>query len=128
MKFIVSIHYLVWLLISAGFYGYGEYLSKKFALKPETGVLAVLLISYSFAVLTWLCALIQRNQIAVLGTLWATLCILTTVCIGLFVFNEKINMMGMAGNLCRRDSHSPFIISLEVRQGITKFFKRNERY
>ena len=97
MKIIFSIHYLIWILISASFYGYGEYLSKKFALKPGLGIVMILLTSYSLAILTWLCALIQRNQLAILGTLWATLCILVTLGIGLFVFNEKINMMGMAG-------------------------------
>jgi multidrug transporter EmrE-like cation transporter len=97
MKFILSFHYMMRLLVSMIFYGYGEYLSKKFALKPDPGIVTMLLISYSLGILAWLCALIQKNQLAIVGTLWATLSILTTICIGLFIFNEKINTIGVAG-------------------------------
>lgn len=97
MKLILSFHYLMWLFVSMIFYGYGEYLSKKFALKPDPGIVALLLISYSLGILAWLCALIQRNQLAIVGTLWATLSILSTIAIGFFIFNEKINTIGVAG-------------------------------
>jgi multidrug transporter EmrE-like cation transporter len=79
------------------FYGYGEYLSKKFALKPGWGIVGILLIFYSLGIVAWLFALLERNQLAIVGTLWAMLSILSTVCIGLFIFHEQLNLIAIAG-------------------------------
>jgi len=97
MKFISSINYIVWLIISALFFAAGEFLSKKFALSPKFSYVALLLIAYSIGVLAWLPAILQRNSLSVVGTMWSVLSLLATITIGVLIFGEKISMVGIAG-------------------------------
>ena len=91
MNALLSINYFVWLIISALFFATGEFLSKKFALNPSSMYVVYILLSYSAGVLTWLPAILQKNQLSVVGTIWSVLSLLTTITIGVLIFNEKIN-------------------------------------
>ena len=71
MKFVLSINYFIWLLISAVFFAVGEFLSKKFSLDPKINYVVLVLIAYSFGVLAWLPAILQKNQLSIVGTLWS---------------------------------------------------------
>ena len=97
MKFVLSINYIIWLIISALFFAVGEFLSKKFALSPKFSYVALLLIAYSIGVLAWLPAILQRNSLSVVGTMWSVLSLLATITIGVLIFGEKISMVGIAG-------------------------------
>lgn len=97
MKYLLSIHYLIWLIISATFFALGEFLSKKFALQPKFIYVIYILIVYSIETLTWLPAILAKNQLSVVGTIWSVLSLLMTVLIGLVVFGEKINCVEAAG-------------------------------
>jgi len=79
------------------FYAGGEYLSKKFAMNPRLNTLILILIFYSLGVLAWLAALWRRNDLAIVGTTWATLSVLVTISIGIFIFGEKLNTLGLVG-------------------------------
>jgi len=92
-----SIHYIIWLIISAIFFAGGEFLSKKFSLNPKFAYVIYILIFYSIGVLAWLPAILQKNQLSIVGTMWSVLSLLTTVLIGILVFNEKINAAGIVG-------------------------------
>jgi multidrug transporter EmrE-like cation transporter len=92
-----NIHYIVWLVLSAVFFAIGEFLSKKFALSPKFPTIIYILLAYSAGVLAWLPAILQKNQLSVVGTLWAVLSLLTTILIGLIIFNEKLNLTGVIG-------------------------------
>lgn len=92
-----SMHYIAWLIISALFFAGGEFLSKKFALNPKPAYIIYILIFYSIGVLTWLPAILQKNQLSIVGTMWSVLSLLTTILIGVMLFNEKINAIGALG-------------------------------
>ncbi|MCX6723082.1 MAG: hypothetical protein NT094_03360 [Candidatus Staskawiczbacteria bacterium] len=96
MKFFLSINYLVWLTLSAVFFAIGEFMSKKFALNPKT-MLAGILAVYSLGVLAWLPAILQKNQLSIVGAIWSVLSLLTTVLIGLLVFGERLSSVGILG-------------------------------
>jgi len=97
MKFLLSINYLIWLLISAVFFAFGEFLSKKFALAPRFFYVIAILIIYSIGVLAWLPAILQKNQLSIVGTIWSVLSLLTTILIGVLIFGEKLSIFGVIG-------------------------------
>ncbi len=97
MSFLLSIHYLIWLVLSAVCFAFGEYFSKKFALEPGMGYLGLIFLTYAFGVLTWLPALMQRNQLSIVGTIWSVLSLLATVLIGVLIFSEKLSVVGILG-------------------------------
>lgn len=96
MKF-TSINYFVWLLLSALFFAIGEFLSKKFALQPKLFYVILMLITYSLGVLAWLPAILQKNQLSVVGTIWSVLSLITTILIGVIIFSEKLNLTSIVG-------------------------------
>jgi multidrug transporter EmrE-like cation transporter len=97
LKFLYSVPYIIWLLFSVIFFGWGEYLSKKFTLTPTWNYVLGVEIVYAIGVLFWLPALLQKNQLSVLGTMWSLLSLITTVVIGLVIFGERLNMFGIVG-------------------------------
>ena len=97
MKFLLSINYIFWLILSALFFAVGEFLSKKFALGPRLIYVILMLVTYSFGVLAWLPAILQRNSLSIVGTMWSVLSLLTTIAIGVLLFGEKVNALGIAG-------------------------------
>ncbi len=97
MKFLLSINYIVWLVISALFFAVGEFLSKKFALGPKALYVILILIVYSMGTLAWLPAILQKNSLSIVGTMWSVFSLLVTIFIGVLVFQEKIGAIGIAG-------------------------------
>ena len=96
-KSIFSINYFYWLLISMVFYAGGEFFSKKFAMSPKVSTVILILAFYSLGVLAWLAALWGKDELAVVGTTWAVLSLMVTVSIGIFIFGERLNWMGISG-------------------------------
>jgi len=92
-----SINYIVWLVLSAVFFAIGEFLSKKFALNPNTTLVIIILLTYSVGVLFWLPAILQKNQLSIVGTMWSVLSLLTTVLIGVLIFKENLSLTGIIG-------------------------------
>ena len=97
MKFLLSIHYIIWLVISALFFAVGEFLSKKFALNPKISFVILMLIAYSIGTLTWLPAILQRNQLSIVGVMWSVLTVVATILIGVLIFNEKLGSVSIIG-------------------------------
>lgn len=97
MKFLLSIHYIFWLIISAMFFAGGEFLSKKFALNPKVSFLVLIMLTYGLSELTWLPAIVQKNSLSITGTIWSVLSLCITVLIGILVFGEKLTKIGIAG-------------------------------
>jgi spermidine export protein MdtI len=97
MKFLLSINYIIWLVLSALFFAVGEFLSKKFALSPKSLYVILMLLVYSFGVLAWLPAILQKNTLSITGTIWSVLSLLTTILIGVLIFKEKLNIVGIVG-------------------------------
>lgn len=87
----------VWLVLSAGFFAVGEYLSKKFAIRPDWKGLLPVCSMYLLGSLAWLPALIRTNQLASTGTAWLLLSMVATLGIGFGIFHERVNSIQVAG-------------------------------
>ena len=99
MKFLLSIHYILWLLLSVIFFGIGEFLSKKFALNPKLGLFMVLISTSALGMVAWLPAIMQKNQLSIVGVMWSVLSLIITVLIGVLIFNEKLSQINLLGIL-----------------------------
>jgi len=97
MKFLLSVNYIIWLILSALFFASGEFLSKKFALNPRLSLIVLILLAYSFGALAWLPAILQKNSLSIAGTIWSVLSLFATVSIGVLIFGEKLSMVGIFG-------------------------------
>jgi multidrug transporter EmrE-like cation transporter len=97
MKFLFSIHYLIWLALSGLLFAGGEFLSKKFALNPRLTLVVCILVIYSLGVLAWLPAILQKNQLSIVGAIWSVMSLLATVLIGFLLFGEKLSAVGVVG-------------------------------
>jgi len=97
MKFLLSINYIVWLIISALFFAVGDFLSKKFALNPKITYVVFVLLAYSLCSLTWLPAILQKNQLSIVGTIWSVMSLIATIAIGVIIFNEELSAIGVIG-------------------------------
>lgn len=94
---LTSINYFVWLLLSAVFFAIGEFLSKKFALNPKIIFVILIVIVDALSILAWLPAILQKNQLSIVGTLWSVLSLLTTILIGVIIFSEELNPTSIVG-------------------------------
>ena len=92
-----SINYIIWLILSAICFAVGEFLSKKFAINPKISYVFLILLAYCVGTLFWLPAILQKNQLSIVGTIWSVLSLLATVSIGVLVFSEKLNLVGTVG-------------------------------
>jgi multidrug transporter EmrE-like cation transporter len=97
MKSLLSINYLIWLVLSALFFAAGEFFSKKFALNPKAVFFILIYVTYGLGVLAWLPAILQKNQLSMVGAIWSVLSLLTTVLIGVLIFGEKLSAVGIIG-------------------------------
>ncbi|TSC65489.1 MAG: hypothetical protein G01um101477_462 [Candidatus Doudnabacteria bacterium Gr01-1014_77] len=97
MKFLLSINYFYWLVLSALFFAAGEFLSKKFALTPKLSFVLLIILAYTLGTLAWLPAILQKNQLSTVGVIWSVLSLLTTVLIGVLIFSEKLGYIGILG-------------------------------
>ena len=97
MKYLLSIHYLVWLVLSALFFAVGEFFSKKFALTPRLSIVIYILIMYILGTLVWLPAILQKNQLSIVGAIWSVMSLMATVLIGVLIFGEKLSAVGIIG-------------------------------
>ncbi len=88
---------MIWLIISALFFAFGEFLSKKFALAPSLSYIILIVAIYALGTLAWLPAILQRNQLSIVGSIWSVLSLVATVSIGVLIFGEKLNIVGIVG-------------------------------
>jgi multidrug transporter EmrE-like cation transporter len=95
----ISLHPIVWLVLSGLFFAAGEYLSKSYVLTPRPLVLVWLITLYMVGALLWLPALKQKPDLAVTGTLWSVITLLMTVAIGVLAFGEVLSMSKILGIL-----------------------------
>ena len=86
-----------WLLFSVACFAGGEYFSERFALNPSAVFILCVLLAYGCSELLWLPALLERNSLAVTGTLWSVMSLLATVSIGTLVFHERLTPIHWLG-------------------------------
>jgi multidrug transporter EmrE-like cation transporter len=84
--------YLFWIFASAIAFACGEFLSKSHALDPRPVKLFAIFVAYNMGVFFWLPAIMQKKELAIVGTIWSVLSLMSTVLIGMILFNEKLNL------------------------------------
>jgi len=94
---LLSVNYIIWLIVSSLFFAVGEFLSKKFALNPSLVLVIFIIFTYSISVLLWLPAILQKNQLSVVGVMWSVLSLLITILIGTIIFRETLNLFSALG-------------------------------
>lgn len=97
MDILLSVPAIIWLLISALFFAAGEYLSKVWGMHPSFNLAVLVVLIYGVGTFAWLPALLHKNQLATMGTLWLLLATIATVSIGLLIFHEKLTYLQMTG-------------------------------
>jgi len=88
---------IVWFLVSMAAYGVGEYLSKKYSLAPSTSLFLWAVVFYAFTAAAWLPAIRIVQKLAVLGTVWAVAYAIVSVVIGVWMFEERLTAIHVAG-------------------------------
>lgn len=99
MNFLFFFPYIAWLILSALLFAFGEYLSKKFALAPSFSYVALIVFIYALGTLAWLPAILQKNQLSIVGAIWSVMSLLATVLIGVLIFGEHLNTTAILGLL-----------------------------
>ena len=97
MNVLLAVPYIIWLVLSALCFAIGEYFSKKFGLAPGWFYLGAVLASYILGTFFWLPAIIQNNQLSIVGAMWSVMSLLATVLIGVLIFGEHLNTLAIAG-------------------------------
>ncbi len=97
LKSLSSVNYIVWLLLSVLVTMYGDYLSKKFALSPSWRYVVIISIVYAIGTLFWLPAILQKNELSIVGAMWAVMLYVGIVSIGLIIFKETVSSFGILG-------------------------------
>lgn len=90
-------NYIIWLVISVLFFAVGEYYSKKFAISPRISFVVLLLAAYLVGELLWLPAIMQKNQLSIVGVMWSVMSVLATALIGFIIFKESLSLIGVIG-------------------------------
>lgn len=97
MRVFLGIPAFAWLLMSVVFFAIGEYLSKRWALKPGVGGAVLTVLAYAVGSLLWLPAILQRNQLVIMGRIWLLLATIGSMGVGLFIFHEKLSPVHWIG-------------------------------
>ena len=97
MKFLSSTNYIIWLIFSALFFAFAEFLSKKFALTPKFSLAALVIVVDMCSTALWLPAMLQKNSLSITGTMWSILSLVLTVLIGILIFGEKLSTLNTIG-------------------------------
>lgn len=97
MNILLFVPAIVWLIISALFFSVGEYLSKTWGIHPSLKLAILVAFVYSIGSLFWLPALLHKNQLIIMGTIWTILATLSTIAIGLIIFHEKLSALQWVG-------------------------------
>ena len=97
MKYLILIPAWTWLLISAVWFTAGEYLSKRWGMQPSLRFAVLVVAVYAVGTFAWLPALLHKNQLALMGTLWLVLATVATVGVGVLVFGEQLSVLQWVG-------------------------------
>lgn len=93
-------HPYIWLLLSVISFGFAEYISKLFSLKPSLFLAGIIVVPYVIGVWLWLPAILKMQSLSVAGTIWNVMSTIVTVGIGVIIFKEHLTYTNVVGILC----------------------------
>ena len=97
MSFFTIIPSWLWIVVSAIFFGIGEFVSKKFALNPGWSLFLLFLAVDIISAAAWIPAIFEKNQLSITGVIWSIVSLMATVAIGIFAFQEKVTLIQSIG-------------------------------
>jgi len=97
MTILRSLPVFAWLLLSALFFAFGEYLSKKWALSPGWGLALTVVGVDAIGTFLWLPAILNRNMLSIVGMAWLLIGAIASMGIGLLVFHESLDWTQWTG-------------------------------
>jgi len=97
MELFILLPAWAWIIISAIFFAFGEFLSKEFALNPGWALFSAFILVDILSAAAWLPAIFEKSQLSVTGVVWSIVSLMATVAIGILVFNEKITTTQSVG-------------------------------
>ena len=92
MPLLLLIPAIVWLLLSGFLNAASEYVSKNWAMHQRWWLLLLIAGLSAASSITWLPALLHKNQISVMGTGWLLIATITTLFTGLIIFGERVSI------------------------------------
>ena len=93
----LGLNYFWWLMLSLPFYGIGEYTSKLFAQTHMWYYVVIGILGYALGCLCWFPALMLRNELLVLDTIWKALAAGVTALLALLIFHERPSVVQYIG-------------------------------
>ena len=97
MAIFTIIPFWVWIILSAVFFAFGEFLSKKFALNPGWVLFIMFLVVDIISAAAWIPAIFEKSQLSVTGVVWSIVSLMATVLIGILAFDEKLTFTQSVG-------------------------------
>ncbi len=97
MTFLTIVPFWVWIAVSAIFFAFGEFISKKFALNPGWTIFIAFLIVDLISASAWIPAIFEKNQLSITGVIWSIISLIATVLMGILIFNEKLSLVHLIG-------------------------------
>lgn len=91
MTLLRSLPTIAWLLLSALFFAFGEYLSKKWAFSPGWMLAITVVVVDAIGTFLWLPAILNRNVLSIVGMMWLLIGAIASVGIGLLIFHETLD-------------------------------------
>jgi hypothetical protein len=89
--------FMIGLILSMSFYGFGEYLSKKYSINNSFGTGFFAVICYAINAMGWLMAFNKFNSLIICGNIWGILYCFVTIFIGIYVFKESASIYQFIG-------------------------------
>jgi hypothetical protein len=91
--------FLILIILTTIFYSLGAYFSKLYANSKIFNLELALcvILSYCLVSFTWLYIMRMKNQLAIMGVLFATICGLTELIIGIYIFGEPLTIYSKIG-------------------------------
>lgn len=97
MRILLLVPAIVWLLISGLLNAASEYVSKHWGVQPRWYLILIIAFLSAASSITWLPALLHKNQISIMGTGWLLIATITTLFIGLVFFGEQVSITQTVG-------------------------------
>ena len=83
---------IFWLIFSCLAFAAGECFSKFWATHGQAYWIALMVLAYAVADFAWLPIIKQRNELAVMGSVWLVVATVSTVILGTVFFREQLSL------------------------------------
>lgn|ERR1051325_5419151 len=97
MRLLLLVPAIVWLVVSGFLNAASEYVSKHWGIQQRWYLVVIVALLSATSSITWLPALLHKNQISTMGTGWLLIATITTLFTGLVIFGEQVSVTQVIG-------------------------------